>query len=74
MIIFLKAKYVGDDLQIVLGRDHIDMVALHTHSILRFHNGHRCILAQDIRQKALVIRRQMLDNDKRHSRISGKER
>ena len=50
------------------------MVALNMHSILRFHHRHSRVLAQNVRQKALVIRRQMLDDNKRHSRIAGKER
>ena len=49
------------------------MVALYAHAILRFHHGHSRVLAQNIRQKALVIGRQMLNDDEGHARIAGKE-
>ena len=73
MIVFPESQNIGYDLQIIFGRNHIDMVALHAHSILSLHYRHRCFLAQYICQQALVVRRQMLDDDKRHSGITGKK-
>ena len=73
VVVLLEPQDVRYDFQIVFGRDHVDMVAPYTHAVLRFHHGHRRVLPEDVRQKALVVRRQVLDDDERHPRIFGKK-
>ena len=73
VVVLLEPQDVRYDFQIIFGRDHVDMVAPYTHAVLRFHHGHRRVLPEDVRQKALVVRRQVLDDDERHPRIFGKK-
>ena len=70
-IVLAKTEDIRYDLQIILRRDHIDVVALHTHSVLRFHNRHTRIFAKNIRKKTLMVRGQMLDDHEGHPGVSG---
>ena len=72
-IVLAKTEDIRYDLQVILGRDHIDVVALHTHSVLRFHNRHTRIFAKNIRKKTLMVRGQMLDDHEGHPGVSGQE-
>ena len=69
MIVVSQMQHVGGDLEIVFRRDQIDMVPPHLHPVFRLLHRHRRVFAQDFRQKTLMVRRQMLDDDERHPRI-----
>ena len=62
-VILPEPEDVGDDLHIVAGRDHVDMIPLHTHAVPDLLHRHRAVFPENIRQKTLVVRGQVLDHD-----------
>ena len=73
VVIFRQMQLVALDLQVIFGRDHVDMILLDPHAVDRFHYGHGGILAQYLLKQAFMVGREVLDNDISHIRIPGQE-
>ena len=74
VVILMQMQDTCLDLHVVLGRKHDDRILADIHPVLGLHDLHGSIFCQDVRQKAAVIRRQMLDHYESHSRIRGQKR
>lgn len=54
---------------VAVGRDDVSAVGRHRHAVLNFENLHSGVAANQLGEDALVVRRQMLDQHKRHAGI-----
>ena len=73
VVIFRQMQFIALDLQVVFGRDHVDMILLDPHTVDCFDHRHGGILAQDLPEQALMVGREVLDDDIGHIRIPGQE-
>ena len=73
VIIFLQAEYIRNNFNIVFRRNHVHMVPLDPHAVLCFQNRHHSVLSENVCQKTLVVRCQVLDDDEGHAGIAGQK-
>jgi hypothetical protein len=51
--------------------DHVDVVGLHGGPIVYLRDGHRCAATEKLGHEALMVRRQVLNDDVRHAAVGG---
>ncbi len=66
---FTKLKAPLPDRQDRIGRQDVDLVRLDLLAILRGNDGHRGVPRENFGEHAFAVRREMGDDDKRHSRF-----
>jgi hypothetical protein len=57
--------------QVIAGGDHVHMVRFEFLPLLHLHRGHGRVLANDLRQAAVLVRVEMQHNDEGHAAVGG---
>ena len=73
VVVLAQMQLIRLDLHIVLGGQHIHRIFADMHPLLCLQDRHGRIFSQNIRQQTPVVRRQVLDDHKRHPRIRREE-
>ena len=73
MVVLLQVQNIRGDLDIIFRRQKVNVVPFYLHAIPGFLYRECGILAQNLHEQTLVIRRQMLNDDKSHTGILRKE-
>ena len=66
VVIAAQMQHIRGYLQIIARRDQVDVIPADLDSVRDLKDGKRRVLPQYLGKKALMVRGQMLDNDKRH--------